>query len=289
MANRQNPRRRRRPGSIGAVLSLTVITIAALASSQPARDQGGATHAAIRDQSVALATRNATSPDRPSGGPLAPILDSRRVLAAPRRPAIVVPLPSPQVVLRPTSGATAVFLGDSYTTGWNGAGIGNHGWPELVGRARDWRTINLAVAGTGFLNPGWTNQPIGAMVAGAIRQKPDIVFLAAGHNDSRWSVEATASEADRLIDRLHAALPDALLVIVAPIWPSGSPPARCLQLRDHLRRTAASVGAIFIDPLAEGWFAGSSHRFVGSDGIHPTNAGHRNMADRVLADLAAAD
>jgi phospholipase/lecithinase/hemolysin len=58
-------------------------------------------------------------------------------------------------------------------------------------------------------------------------------------------------------------------------------------LRDHLRRTATGVGALFVDPLAERWFAGADHRFIGPDGVHPTNAGHRHIADEVLADLAA--
>ena len=188
----------------------------------------------------------------------------------------------------PGVGSKAVFLGDSYTTGWNGAGLGARGWPRRVGRAKGWRTVNLAVAGTGFINPGWTNQPVRSRVSAAIAKHPDIVFVAAGHNDSRWSAAATAKAADKVIDRLHKALPHAVLVIVAPIWPNGSPPARCLTLRNHLRRKAAAVHAIFIDPLAERWFAGKYHRLIGSDGIHPTDAGHLRMAKRVLADLAKA-
>jgi lysophospholipase L1-like esterase len=186
------------------------------------------------------------------------------------------------------AGATAVFLGDSYSSGGNGAEGRVRGWPELVGRARDWQTVNLAVAGTGFINPGWTNQPVGSRVSAAIRERPDVVFVAAGHNDSRWSAAATAKAADKVIDRLRRALPDTLLVIVAPIWPNGSPPTRCLDLRDHLQRKAMSVDAIFIDPLAERWFVGSAHRFIGPDGIHPTAAGYRYMAERVLAEMAEA-
>lgn len=198
-----------------------------------------------------------------------------------------VDIPESPVIVERTAGAggTAVYLGDSYTSGWAGAGIGARGWPRLVGAEIGWRTVNLAVPGTGFLNPGWTGQPIGTRLAAAIAARPDVVVIAGGHNDSRWSAEATASAADRVLDRLHAALPDALLVVVAPIWQDGSPPARCRVLRDRLRAKAASLDAVFIDPLADAWFAGGSHRFIGRDGIHPTNAGHRFIADRVLAAL----
>ena len=183
-------------------------------------------------------------------------------------------------------GATAVFLGDSYTTGWNGAGLGSRGWPALVAAARGWKVVNLAVAGTGFMNPGWTGQPIGSRVDATVRHRPDIVFVVAGHNDSRWSPSTTIRAADRVVARLRAALPRAVIVVVGPIWQNGSPPARCVLLRGGLRaETRATSRAIFIDPLAERWFAGASHRYIGPDGFHPTDAGHRFLALRILADL----
>jgi lysophospholipase L1-like esterase len=205
------------------------------------------------------------------------------------RPDVPIPVPSPLVALRMGAGAKAVFLGDSYTTGWNGAGTGARGWPARVAKALGLRTVNLAVAGTGFVNPGWTGQPIGSRVSAAIRAKPDIVFIAGGHNDWRWPATTTAKAADAAIDRLHRALPDAVLVIVAPIWASGAPPTRCLVLRDRLRRTAHSLDAIFIDPLADRWFAGSRQLMIGPDGVHPTNAGYRYIADRVLEGIAGAE
>lgn len=236
---------------------------------------------------TATAPRPATAPGSAS---LGPIYEAGTALV-PTRPAVVVPQPTAGVAARaasstavPISG-TAVFLGDSYTTGYNGAGLGARGWPRLVSADRGWKTVNLAVAGTGFINPGWTGQPVGTQVSAAIRAKPAIVFIAAGHNDSRWSASSVAAAADKVIDRIHAGLPGATLVIVAPIWPTGSPPSRCLVLRDHLRQKAVAVGAIFIDPLAEGWFAGSAERYIGPDGIHPTDAGHSRMAMFVLRHL----
>jgi lysophospholipase L1-like esterase len=212
-----------------------------------------------------------------SGGGAAP---------APTRPTVSVPEPVAKVAVGPGPGSTAVYLGDSYTSGWNGAGIGARGWPRLVDAARGWKTVNLAVPGTGFINPGWTNQPIESRVARAIRARPDVIVLAGGHNDSRWSPAATARAADAVIDRLRRSAPDAVLVIVGPIWANGSPPRRCLDLSAHLSRKAAAVGAVYVDPLAGRWFAGARHRLIGPDGIHPTNAGHRFIADRILEALA---
>ncbi len=253
---------------------------------------GSSAHAAsdMRDGSPGLGT---------PPGTFAPLLLAARpaATAAPTRPApivaaapetravVVTPQVAPRVVRRATTGMTAVFLGDSYTTGWRGAGVGGRGWPGPVGRAMGWRTVSLAVAGTGFINPGWTGQPLGALVPAAVRRHPDVVVIASGHNDSHWSASATGAAADRAIDDLRHALPQAMFVIVGPIWQDGAPPLRCLILRDHLRRKAAAIGAVFIDPLAEGWFAGSNHRFIGPDGLHPTDAGHAHMARLVLDHL----
>ena len=183
-------------------------------------------------------------------------------------------------------GSKVVFLGDSYTSGWNGAGIGARGWPRLVASSRGWHAVNLAVPGTGFMDPGWTGTPVGSVVGSAIDRHPDAVVVAAGHNDYDWSRSATLAAAGRVISRIHRSLPHAILVVIGPIWQNGRPPAALVALRDHLRRIASAVGALFIDPIAERWFAGSRHALIGADGIHPTDRGHRFMAAQVLNDLA---
>jgi lysophospholipase L1-like esterase len=192
-----------------------------------------------------------------------------------------------QAVDAPRPRPVAVFLGDSYTSGYNGAGLGRAGWPAIVSAALGFRPLNRAVPGTGFINPGWTAQPIRTRIAGAVRAHPRLVILAGGHNDRRFATAATSGAADLVIARLRRAFPDAVLVVIGPIWSNGDPPLSLLRLRDHLRRTSAAVGAIFIDPLGAGWFAGSARRLIGPDDIHPTNAGHRHIAHLVLRAIRA--
>jgi lysophospholipase L1-like esterase len=183
----------------------------------------------------------------------------------------------------------AAFLGDSYTSGYNGAGYGRSGWPAIVSASLGLRPLNRAVPGTGFVNPGWTDQPIRTRVAAVIRADPRIVFLAGGHNDRRFSTAATRAAALAVIDRLHRALPDARLVVIGPIWSGDVAPTSLLRLRDALRRKAAAVGVLFVDPIRGGWLAGEAKRYIGPDGLHPTNAGHRHIASLVLRALRAAE
>jgi lysophospholipase L1-like esterase len=214
------------------------------------------------------------------------ILEPARISVPRTRPVIAPTVATAIATPRFAPGSGMAVLGDSYSSGWQGSGTGRRGWPSLVAAEFGWHVTNLAVPGTGYLNPGWTGQPIGALVDAAIRQRPEVVIIAAGHNDSRWTAGATGAAADRAIDRLRRGLPDAGIVIVAPIWSDSDPPSRCLALRDHLRATAERIGATFIDPLGAGWFTGRAHRFIGRDGIHPTDAGHVYLADQVLAALS---
>jgi lysophospholipase L1-like esterase len=43
-----------------------------------------------------------------------------------------------------------------------------------------------------------------------------------------------------------------------------------------------------VDPLAEGWFGGASSALIGSDGLHPTDEGHRHLAELIAPRIAAA-
>jgi lysophospholipase L1-like esterase len=124
-------------------------------------------------------------------------------------------------------------------------------------------------------------------VASVLRARPGIVFVAGGHNDNRYGVRTTAKAADAVLRRLRRGLPDAVIVVIGPIWGNGSPPASIRGIRSELRRSAAAIGAMFVDPIRDGWFAGSARRLILADGIHPSDAGHRRIAALVLAALSA--
>ncbi|HEX5589123.1 MAG TPA: SGNH/GDSL hydrolase family protein [Candidatus Limnocylindrales bacterium] len=232
------------------------------------------------------------------GGASAPITGAGTALvrpefacAAPAAPTAPPRGPHPGAGLRTEPSAArhprhlAVFLGDSYTSGYRGVGEGANGWPARVGSSFGWQVRNLAVPGIGFVNPGWTGQPIRTLVDDAIAARPSIVVVAGGHNDLKYGTARVADAADAVLDRLRGALPNALLVVVGPIWHEADVPDTILALRNHLRTKAGRIGALFIDPIAGGWFTGANRQYIGADGVHPTNAGHRHIATKVLTIL----
>jgi lysophospholipase L1-like esterase len=76
------------------------------------------------------------------------------------------------------------------------------------------------------------------------------------------------------------AAPAAKVLVIGPPWPTASPPPAVLKIRDLLREQAAMVGAVFVDPIAQGWFVGRPD-LIGQDGVHPTDTGHAYMAEKI--------
>jgi lysophospholipase L1-like esterase len=74
--------------------------------------------------------------------------------------------------------------------------------------------------------------------------------------------------------------PKAKFLVIGPPWPTADPPPEVFALRDSLRAQAKTVGAVFVDPLAERWFVGHPD-LIGPDGVHPTDAGHASMAEKI--------
>ena len=117
--------------------------------------------------------------------------------------------------------------------------------------------------------------------------KPGMVAVQGGHNDS-GSPEAQVQAAARdVLSRLHAALPKAKIIVIGPIWPSGDVPQIERILEGDLKQIATAAGARFVDPIADGWFSGGYAKLIGSDGTHPTDAGHARIA-KLLGPVFAA-
>lgn len=111
---------------------------------------------------------------------------------------------------------------------------------------------------------------------------------------SRTDADLPAADVDAAARRLYAellqALPPARIVVIGPVWPSGDPPEAVTQTRDTVRDAATAAQLPFLDPIADGWFDGpdpdapdpdADQGFVGADGRHLTDEGHRRLADRV--------
>lgn len=189
---------------------------------------------------------------------------------------------------RPSTGKLThiAVIGDSYTTGSDQGGNGPRSWPQLAWKMLAQRGLMIdadiaAEGGAGYGQPGSQGSVFEDLTAQAVRREDVLVVFFGSRNDQPvdpHKLPAMAAGAFRLA-RFTA--PDSKFLIIGPAWPTATPPPEVIKIRDTLRMEAAAGSrARFVDPIAEGWFVGRPD-LIGADGVHPTDAGHAYMAERI--------
>lgn len=178
-----------------------------------------------------------------------------------------------------------LVIGDSYTGGSNEGGVGRNSWPSVMAEALDndglRATLKVdAEGGGGYVKPGQQENVFPQLVRRSVTAETDLVVFLGSRNDTapRAVLEAAALDA---FTAVQAVAPDARLLVIGPPWVDDRAPAYLQANRDALAAATSQAGGVFVDPLAEGWFTGDASALIGGDGVHPTDAGHRYMADLI--------
>lgn len=177
-------------------------------------------------------------------------------------------------------------IGDSYTTGTDVGGLGSRAWT-----ARTWKALSrqgvqvvpdVAAEGrAGYGVPGDHGSMFVDLTARAVRPDDVLVVFFGSRNDQGVDLRWLADKACDAFDSAHRIAPSARLLVIGPPWPTADPPDAVLQVRDVVADQARGAGATFVDPIADNWFVGRPD-LIGADGIHPTDAGHAYMADKIV-------
>jgi lysophospholipase L1-like esterase len=177
-----------------------------------------------------------------------------------------------------------LVVGDAFTAASGSGGEGPAGWPQLVAdRLEDDGsrvTVDVAAAdGSGYVQGASGGATFEQLAEGA-GEDYDLVVFAGSRHDTAAAPEVQAAARAAFVAAREAS-PDASLLVIGPVWADGEPPGYILTNRDATRAAAASLGVPFIDPVAEEWLA-DEPAALAPDGDHPTDEGHRKLADRVL-------
>ncbi|MFH9975198.1 SGNH/GDSL hydrolase family protein [Streptomyces virginiae] len=210
----------------------------------------------------------------------------------------------------PTPRLRAMVLGDSISGGSNmNAGGGQGTWFPRAARALGYTDAwNESLGSTGYITAGSTATLGTRAPIDVIPNSPDLLFISAGYNDNGGSQPAISSAAASLYSTIKAGLPNAAIYVIGCWSPSGSPASSIQNTDTTLRLAAAAANLPFISPLTGGvynaagtliathgpWITGTGRvgattgtgnadTYIGTDAVHPTDAGHTYLAGRVVA------
>jgi acyl-CoA thioesterase-1 len=170
-----------------------------------------------------------------------------------------------------------VAFGDSLTAGF-GAEPGRS-YPDYLQRDIDkkgyrWRVVNEGVSGD-------TTTDGLARLSQVIAQKPEIVILELGANDGLRGlpIATTKANLERMIQELEAA--GARVVLAGMTLPPNYGPDYIRPFEDLYKELASKYKITLIPFLLAG--VGGNPGLMQQDGLHPTAAGNRKVADNVMA------
>ncbi len=176
-------------------------------------------------------------------------------------------------------------VSDSYTTGTKEGGLGAKSWTSLAWRilGREGVRINADVAAEGRAGYGVRGDH-GSVFADltnrVVRPDDELVVFFGSRNDQGVDPDVYAEATRSTLASARRTAPAAKLLVIGPPWPTADVPDVVLELRDVLYGEAHAIGASWVDPLAERWFVGHPE-LIGSDGVHPNDAGHAYLADKI--------
>lgn len=191
------------------------------------------------------------------------------------------------------------IIGDSYING-TGATSQLQAMGFTLGRALGLETYLGGVGGSGYIATG---SPTYAAYGDALRVNPlatalpDYLLYFGSTNDAGSSSAAVGAAAAACFTAALAASPSSKLIVCTVQANSGSMSAANIANASAIATAAAAAGAVAVlNPISEGWITGTGHvgattgsgnadLFVGTDGVHPSQAGHDYYARRMLHDI----
>jgi lysophospholipase L1-like esterase len=173
-----------------------------------------------------------------------------------------------------------VVIGDSFTEG------GVNTWHQLAFRQLRKRGVDITAeisgeGGSGYVARGYRGTTFGQKARSLLEPDDDLVIIFGGTGDAPEKPESVAAAVSDTFSLVRTGSPRAKLIAVGPASPAADPGPEMTRVRDIVRDEAAKIDAIFVDPITDQWFVGNPNS-IGEHGLHPTDAGHADMAERLL-------
>jgi lysophospholipase L1-like esterase len=189
--------------------------------------------------------------------------------------------PSTASPLPTSSQLRLVVLGDSIASGTDSyGGQGASGWPAILAQKLGLLSLLSAQPGTGYTKDYLPGVAYPARVNGVIAMRPTILIVEGSRNDV--DEVGTRRVAAEVLGKLHNALPQTKILVIGPLYLDRENSTTTTPVNEAVKAAALSLGLTYVDTLKAGWFTGSASAYIGGDGMHPTDEGHRYIANLLV-------
>jgi acyl-CoA thioesterase-1 len=177
---------------------------------------------------------------------------------------------------------TILFFGDSLTAGY-GLSDPAEAFPGLLEQRIDSLQLPYRVITAGL--SGETTAGGKTRIGWVLKQHVDVFVLELGANDGLRGIspKETARNLQDIVDEVKRKYPDCKIVLTGMMMPPSMGIAYASAFKEVFPAIAKENKLAFVPFLLEG--VGGVARLNQGDGVHPTAAGHRILADNVWAIL----
>jgi lysophospholipase L1-like esterase len=177
-----------------------------------------------------------------------------------------------------------VFIGNSFTGGsaMDSGGIARY--PSLLSAKLGFSWMTLTEPGAGYIAHGTNTRDFDDLAA-KVPVNADVVVILGSDDDEPYAAKDIQTHAAQTFSRIHQQAPKAEILVVATPWGTHPAPAGILASRDGVRDAALQDGDAFVDSIADKWLVSGPAGQIGSDGLHPTDVGHAEMARQLTPAL----
>lgn len=185
---------------------------------------------------------------------------------------------------------TVLIFGDSWTYG-SAASLPTLGYAYVVADIAGWTTVVDGVRGSGYLRAGIDGPAFGARIAEldpAIA--PDLIIVQGSINDRLLYPAGYSDAVEAAWDALEAKYPSAQIVILGPAPHVLPVEPQTAAIDRELAGLAAARAWWYISPVRDEWITLENYAAVIDTGLgreHPSTPGHRYLAERLAAAVAA--
>ena len=191
---------------------------------------------------------------------------------------------------------TAVFIGDSYATGYSAdlpSPDSDHAWPVLTAKLLNCTNYVIkAKGGSGFVNnPDNVNfKTLVSEAANSIKNKNDVdlLVICGGYNDYYYSYAKVKAKAEETIAYAKASFPNARIMVGMIGGHKADTSTEATLLTDTLKayRDAAKECGVYYLSNAE-YVLENAENDVGSDYHHPNTTGQQLLANYISSSVNA--